>query len=107
VTKIAILAAAAVALLPAAASAQTFGAETQTVLVPYSDINLASDTGQDRLQRRIGTAVDQVCGKRERELNRDAAVKRCRGAAFADAKSQVDALGTEPRRGTVTVTAMR
>ena len=37
-------------------------AETTSVRVSYADLNLGTDFGQNRLQRRIAFAASQVCG---------------------------------------------
>ena len=53
------LAAAAVALTVPAAATE---AESNSVGVRYSDLNLASKAGQDELDRRLDRAARNVCG---------------------------------------------
>ncbi len=60
--KIFVIAAAFGLALPAV-SAQ---AEETSVRVEYSDLNLASPRGQERLARRIETAARRVCGYHSR-----------------------------------------
>ena len=108
--KIAILTAAAVALMPVAASAETFPKEAKSMRVSHADLNLASPEGQKALHRRIGSAVEQVCGDAfGPDLRANLQTRACRTETLSAAMSEVEALrATDPRRGgTVTVTAMR
>ena len=59
------LVAASTALVPTASNAQ----DSTSVLVPYSDLNLASAGGQDRLERRM-ILCSQECVRRRRHVHR-------------------------------------
>ena len=59
------LAAAAVAaglLTLGLAAAPAVAQPAETVLVSYADLNLASQLGRERLDRRIASAAEQLCG---------------------------------------------
>jgi UrcA family protein len=61
--------------------------ETTSVRVSYADLNLTTDFGQNRLQRRIVFAAGQVCGLADpRDLNLVRAVGDCRTETIADAQ---------------------
>jgi UrcA family protein len=109
VNKIAILTAAAVALMPVAASAETFPKEAKSMRVSHADLNLASPEGQKALHRRIGSAVEQVCGDEYGpDLRANGRTRACRTETLAAAMGKAEALrSSDPLRGTVTVTAMR
>ncbi len=72
---LATLAAAALCAAPAMAQDQ----DVVTIKVGYSDLNLASTAGAAVLQRRIDSAVTQICGRVEGyDLQRRAAIVQCR-----------------------------
>jgi UrcA family protein len=61
----------------------------QTRIVSYADLNLSTAAGRDRLERRIGAAVDAVCGRAApTDLNGLAQVQLCRSETLADASAQ-------------------
>ena len=105
--KIAILTAAAAALVPASVSAELAATDSRSVEVKHADLNLASAAGKETLHRRISLAIRQVCGSYQLDLIGNRQVSRCRDEALDGAVAQVMAIGAGPRRGTVTVTAMR
>lgn len=80
---LAALAVSATLLIPTIAHAQ----ETRSVRVTYADLNLVTDIGQERLQRRISFAAKSVC---ETPNGRDYAwvrtVKACQASTVADAQ---------------------
>ena len=60
------------------------------VVVRYANSELTSSEGVWRVQRRILSAVEQVCPAVDgRELARRAQVEACRSQALADAVAQV------------------
>lgn len=62
-------------------------AEEPSVRVSYADLNLSTDLGQNRLQRRIFYAAGVVCGTADpRDLNFVRAVGECRTETVADAQ---------------------
>ena len=79
-------------------------AESRSVRVSYADLNLASDRGQQSLQRRIKYAAVTVCEIEDsRELALAAATKGCRSAAIADARPAYEAAVAAYRRPSVEV----
>jgi len=92
--------AAATVVVPTVSQAE----ETLSVRVPYSDLNLASQTGQVTLKGRINSAARFVC---EGDLTMKDAISAdfaCRSDAVASAKPAYEAAVAEAtRRGTVTV----
>ncbi len=62
----------------------------ETRIVSYADLNLSSAAGRDRLERRIGAAVNAVCGRAApTDLNGLAQVDLCRAETHADATAQL------------------
>lgn len=85
-----------------AAPAFAADAEKMTIEVDVSDINLATASGQKRLDDRVERAVRSVCRidrvtTGTRLMNRDA--RACLAKARASAKSQVAALIANRQRG--------
>jgi UrcA family protein len=75
---------------------------TQTMVVEYSDLNLASAKGQEVLERRIDQAAKVICGIGEvrtgtRTTSSDA--RQCYLAAKAGATKQFAALIEDNRLG--------
>lgn len=61
--------------------------ETRSATVRYADLDLATPSGIERLERRIAFAIDQVCAVPHAEqLGQRARVAQCR----AEARSQAD-----------------
>lgn len=97
---LAALAVAAVLVTPTVSQA----AERQSVRVSYADLNLASDLGKTRLQRRIVHAARLVCDTASPlDLTFARAVNECRTGAVADAQPAFAAAVKKARRGTVEV----
>ncbi len=72
-----------------AATAQTI--ERVSVKVQYSDLNLASEAGQQALQLRIKSAVRTVCGKDEMDdLKLRNLQQKCRADALRSAEIRAD-----------------
>jgi len=79
-------------------------AEFNSVRVSYADLNLASQRGQQTLQRRMGFAAVVVCQIEDsRELALAEATKDCRNTAIADAQPAYDAAVSAARRPSVEV----
>lgn len=82
----------------------SMAAATDTVRVPYGDLNLASDSGRGRLQQRIAFAAEVVCGPADhRDLAFTQQVRECRAGTIADAQPAYQAAVNGARRGTVEV----
>jgi UrcA family protein len=63
-------------------------APTRTVF--YGDLDLTSSPGQQTLDRRLGNAVNSLCGERDiRDLGLYRAYRMCRDAAQASTRAQV------------------
>ena len=88
-------------VLPTVSQAQ----DVESMKVSYADLDLASDAGQQRLERRIGFAAYLLCdlGESSKELDLAYATKTCRTASIAGAQPAFDAAVAAARRGTVTV----
>jgi len=79
-------------------------AESHSVRVSYADLNLASDRGQQSLQRRMKYAAVTVCEIEDsRELALAAATNACRSTAIADARPAYEAAVAAARRPSVEV----
>jgi UrcA family protein len=64
--------------------------EVASIAVPYGDLNLDSDPGVQRLQRRLVSAARQVCGRQDpRDLRLAALARECMDAALARAVAEV------------------
>jgi len=75
-----------------------------TVLVGYSDLNLASAAGRRALDSRIAVAVDSVCSAGESlDIRSNSLSRACRDEAFAAAQPQRDAAVVGRRTGSVRV----
>jgi UrcA family protein len=79
--------------------------EPNSVRVSFADLNLASDVGQQTLQRRIIGAARTVCVIEDsRELALASATNACRHDAAASARPAYEAaVASATRHGTVTV----
>jgi len=79
-------------------------AEATTARVSYADLNLATDFGQSKLQRRIAFAAASVCEISDGiDLKFARAVGECRSGAIADAQPAYQAAVARVRHGTVEV----
>jgi UrcA family protein len=97
---VAALAVASVLLTPTVSQA----AERTSVRVSYADLNLATDFGKDKLQRRIAFAASTVCDPTDGvDLKFARAVTECRNVAIADAQPAFAAAVGRARHGTVEV----
>lgn len=88
--KIALIIAATIAVsVSPAVHAQT--AEVPTITVSYSDLDLSTPTGQERLTQRVESAAKRVCGSEpdNRELVAKIAFKTCFDNAQTLAMKQV------------------
>lgn len=97
---VAALAAATALVVPTVGHA----AERTSVRVSYADLNLATDFGQNKLQRRITFAAQLVCDTTDpANLAFARAVSECRNGAIADAQPAVAAAIAAARHPSVTV----
>ncbi len=88
-------------IVPTVAQAQEF----PSARVSYADLDLASDVGQQSLQRRIFHAAESVCGIGAIRVDIKSAflATDCRDDAIAGAQPQFAAAVNAARHGTVTV----
>ena len=77
-----------IALLPLLAAALSVSAQAQEVSasVGYSDLDLTSEAGVTRLDRRIDAAIEGVCGdhRDQRQLSAALTVRKCGRESWAD-----------------------
>lgn len=72
--------------------AQSAVVEVSSKVVRYDDLNLADARGRERLETRVRTAANAVCGTREAlTLEEKQAALACRNSAIASTKPQVAA----------------
>ena len=65
-------------------------AQERSVEVSVGDLNLASPSGQNRLQERVARAARSVCSSNdERSAREHAAVKECEAQAIAGAAQAI------------------
>jgi UrcA family protein len=75
--------ASAVTMVPAAPD------QPRQAHVNYQDLNLATTSGQQRLDRRLHIAMDRVCGSRwTNNLNEQREYRKCRNRALAEIAPQ-------------------
>lgn len=88
-----LFAAAAATLAAATISFPALGAEPGTVSVEVrvDDLNLSSSGGQAQLDRRIATAIKQICGRDTTDLAERQVRKTCRAQARSSALAAVKA----------------
>jgi len=97
---LAALAAATALVVPTISQA----AERTSVRVSYADLNLATEFGQSKLQRRISFAAELVCDTTDPlNLGFARAVADCRGGAIAGAQPAFAAAVAAARHPSVTV----
>lgn len=84
----------ALAALALAAPAGAQATATRSVSVRYADLDLSQPNGRAMLDRRIASAINQVCFNIDGGRNLQVAVqeRRCRRAARASAQQQVAAI---------------
>jgi UrcA family protein len=81
-------------------------AETDSMVVSYSDLNLGSEAGAQVLGRRISYAAQVVCGYQEsRQFALVIATKTCRKGAIEGVRPAYEAAVAAARHGTVIVGA--
>ena len=79
--------------------------DVQSVRVPYDDLDLATEFGQNKLGRRISFAAETVCdlGEQKYQLKLALATESCRSTTLASVQPAYLAAIEGARRGTVTV----
>lgn len=86
-----LLATGAVALFGSSVALAEGRAVTSSVTVEYSDLDLASPNGVDRLYSRLRSAARNVCGEYEaRDLRTRASARSCYVRALGEAVRDVD-----------------
>ncbi len=89
---------------PASSEAQTYVSYVKT-----ADLDLASQNGQRKLDRRVAQAAREVCGTpSDVDLVGQNKVRECREEAIAKASSERDAALAAAKRGAaIAITASR
>ena len=83
---------AALLIAGTATAASAEDADSPIRYVQTADLNLASAHGVATLDRRIGTAITEICGPNERELDQISEQQACRAHARASVAGQKSAL---------------
>jgi UrcA family protein len=97
---LAALAVATALLIPTVSQA----AERTSARVSYADLNLTTNFGQNKLQRRISFAARSVCDTADaRDLKFARVVAECRNGAIADAQPAFQAAVNNARTPSVEV----
>jgi len=100
------LALAASAALTNAAPSIDGNRETVQMAVEYGDLNLATASGQRRLNYRIEAAAQAICGSAEHlDLRALTANEECRAGVRASAKPQVEIAIAKARQSTAVAAA--
>jgi UrcA family protein len=90
---------ASIALVLAAASAAA-SAEPPSRAVRYADLDLATSDGVAALDRRIGHAIEQICGTAvPADLDSQAAIQLCRVASWKEVAGRRSTLLAAARAG--------
>lgn len=81
-------------LMVAGINAPAFAeSETRSITISYDDLNLSSESGRERLTKRVKMAVKQVCGSANRlTLRERAAQQACQANARRAADVQLASL---------------
>ena len=99
-SKTRLLTAALIACITTLNLAPALGEELPTARVLVSDLDLSTPHGQQRLERRIAAAIDQVCPAPASLSQRSRAGLReldaCRSAAANGVQQQLARLGLQP-----------
>jgi UrcA family protein len=70
--------------------------QKQTIIVQTQDLNLSSPAGQERLNRRISAAIEQVCFKPDpRVVSERTSYRRCVAQAMAASAIQVSQINNK------------
>jgi UrcA family protein len=81
------------AVLILAASTSFAAAQTRSIGIDASDLDLASNAGRAVLEQRIGHAVDNICGSSHaRSTWEQVNYAACSKAARADVQTRVDSI---------------
>lgn len=71
-----------------------------SVAVRFGDLDITTDKGAARLNRRIQHAADAVCGTPDiRDLRRVESTRRCRDFALGNAQKEVELAMAAAKRG--------
>jgi UrcA family protein len=85
-----------------ALAAPAFAADkAATAKVAYGDLDLSSDSGIDRLERRLHRAARQVCGVGSLDLGESQRITACRNQAIAQANEELQPILAAAGRGDV------
>lgn len=84
------IAAATIALAATPALAAQAQSDGKTASVSYADLDLSGKAGQDIFDRRIESAIEQVCGRIQNRPSLDASVRDCQRETMEAAKPSRD-----------------
>jgi UrcA family protein len=85
------------AAIPATAAPVEAG---QSVAVHFGDLDLTTDAGVSRLNRRINNAARQACGTADiRDLRAMSMINNCRDIALGNASKEVELAVAAAKRG--------
>jgi len=90
---------------PAPAASDTW--KTESVRVPYEDLDLTHASGMQALQTRVSRAADQVCGDPSQQLKVEMTRRRCRRDALASASEQMSVARQAALQGRTILLARR
>ena len=94
----------ALAAVAAVAVATPAAAQADSVTIGYGDLNLASQSGRQALNRRIDGAADQLCGDvAPLQLKANAMSRTCRADVVADARAQLARVIVDDQFASITV----
>ncbi|TPE61405.1 UrcA family protein [Sandaracinobacter neustonicus] len=73
------------------------GWEQVSTLVPYGDLNLASDKGVATLRERVKAEARKICGKSDGTAKNTANTSTCYDSVIASAEPQIVKLATDAK----------
>lgn len=73
------------------------GWEQQSTLVPYGDLNLASDKGVATLRQRVKAEATKICGKSDGTAKNTANKSVCYDSVIASAEPQIVKLAADAK----------
>jgi UrcA family protein len=76
-------------VLGAMSAAQAADTGAPSVVVTYTDLDLATDSGNQALYQRIAAAARQVCPAETRDLKQFSSSRACQAAAIKQAVDEV------------------
>ena len=72
--------------------------EPTSVFVPTADLDLSTAAGARRLDLRLRSAAEEVCGEDSRDLRLNAEIRACKARATSRARVEIAAARRAPRQ---------